>query len=132
MTRKEEFLQKSKYFEYMIPAEGTEFIERTNDFVWLEDSGLYCSVPKETQILMSLEEFEKDIQFWRDLMINKERFTVISVINPGTKSNKEQREIAANVLPELFNALAVISPSALGRMALKIFLGIKELKARHA
>ena len=125
MTREEEFLKKSKFFKYMIPPDGVELIERTNDFLWKEESGIYCTVPKDPQVLLPMNEYLKDIESFKKLTEGSGRLCLISVINPSSKTTREQREIVAKILPEMFKALGVISNSALGRMALKVYLGLK-------
>jgi len=114
----------SKYFAYLLPPEGVEVRERLNDFFWFDDKGIVYSVPKEVQVAQTLEEANKDIQEWR-AEFGEEKMNCVSVINPHAKSTKEQRDWVAEVLPSLINSWALINDSALGRMAVNLFIGLR-------
>ena len=125
MNRKDEFLQKSKYFKWMIPTKDTELHERQNDFVWQESPGLYCSVPKEDFRGLTKEEMVAESEFWKKQRKDQEQFSIISVFHLGHMNTTIHREAAEQIIRDTFKAVAVINDSALGRMAMKMFLAIK-------
>jgi hypothetical protein len=117
-------IEKSLYFQYLMPDEGDEVMERDNDFIWLDKDDLLCSVPKEKQVAGTIELVKKQIAEWVVKYGDRKCFMVI-VVNPHGKSTKEERDFIAEVFPKYINALAVINHSALGRMAINLFVGLK-------
>lgn len=120
----ENYIGKSKYFEYLYPLNNEEVIERVNDFIWFEEPGLLCSVPKEEQRQLSMAENQAELDNWIKEHGDAKLY-MISVINPHTKSDKEGRDWAAEIMPKFVNAVAIINNSALGRMAINLFIGLR-------
>jgi len=125
MDRTKEYLEKSRYFELMMPPEGAEVIERVNDYIWLDADEILYSVPKEIQKDLTLADAEEQLEEWKHLYSSDKKLNMISVINPHAKSSKEMRDWAAEILPQIVNSLAVINNSALGRMAINLFIGLR-------
>lgn len=117
-------LEKSLYFKYLMPGNEDVVTERINDFIWFDENNILCSVPKETVVKVTLEESKQEILEWEKVHGNK-KFCMITVVNPYTKSTKEERDFIAEVFPKYISALAVINDSALGRMAINLFIGLR-------
>lgn len=120
----EDYIKKSKYFEYMLPPEGVEVRERLNDFIWFDDDGVLCSVPKEKMIPQTMEESREEVRKW-DEEFGIFKICMINVVNPHAKSTKEQRDYIADIFPKYVKAIALINNSALGRMAINLFIGLR-------
>lgn len=117
-------IEKSKYFEYLLPEPNDNVIERVNDFIWVDDNEIICSVPKEKPVKLEMEEVYEQIKIWEEGYGTKKRNMVV-VVNPHVKSTKEERDFMAELFPKYVLALAVINHSALGRMAINLFVGLK-------
>lgn len=120
----QDYLDKSKYFHYLTPKPGEDILDRENDFTWKTHDSIICSVPKEVQKQFTLEEQEQQLVEFREIFGTDKQY-MISVINPYAKSNKETRDFAARVIPDLVEAIAVINDSALGRMTINLFVGLR-------
>jgi len=117
-------LEKSLYFQYLSPDENDEVTERDNDFIWFDKDGILCSVPKEKQVSGTIELAKRQIAEW-DEKYGDLKFCMVIVVNPYGKSTKEERDFIAEVFPKYIKALAVINHSALGRMAINLFVGLR-------
>jgi hypothetical protein len=117
-------LEKSKYFEFLQPKPDEKVEEREGDFMWFTNDGIVCTVPKEFQPILSIEESREQLVEFQN-KYGKQKFKMLGVINPNTKSSKENRDYAAEILPDLVTAIALINNSALGRMAVNLFIGLK-------
>lgn len=107
-----------------MPEEGIEMEERENDFMWFDKNGIICSVPKEKQVSMTIEDANKNTAEF-DKKYGRKLRCMITVVNPHSKSTREQREWAAEVFPLYVKALGIVNDSALGRMAINLFVGLR-------
>jgi hypothetical protein len=117
-------IEKSKYFQYLLPSSEDVVMERMNDFLWFDENGFICSVPKEEPIPLSRKEFLDQVAEWEE-KYGLEKRCMITVVNPYVKSSKEERDFAAEIFPKYLKALAIINHSALGRMAINLFVGLR-------
>jgi hypothetical protein len=117
-------IEKSKYFQYLVPDATDKLEERVNDFIWVDMDEIICSVPKEVSVPVSHAEIMNQIQKWEDEFGLKMRKMVI-VVNPHARSTKKERDFVAEIFPKYISALAIINNSALGRMSINLFLGLK-------
>lgn len=120
-------IEKSKYFESLYPGPNDVVIERDNDFIWIDENEIIYSVPKENQIALTREETIKQINEW-EAQYGSRKWKILLVVNPHVKSSKEDRDFAAAIFQRYISAMAVINESALGRMAINLFLGLKPPK----
>ncbi len=107
-----------------MPEIGAEVIERPADFIWFSKDNILCSVPKEKAVELTMEESMKQIEEWEAEHADK-KYWMLSVVNPHAKSSKEQRDWAAEILPKYVHGIACINDSALGRMAINLFIGLR-------
>lgn len=117
-------IEKSKYFQYLKPGTDDSVMERQNDFLWFDENGFICSVPKEDPVALTRKEIMDQIEEW-EKQYGLERRCMITVVNPYVKSTKEERDFVAEIFPKYIKALAVINHSALGRMAINLFVGLR-------
>jgi hypothetical protein len=85
---------------------------------------MYCLISKDVEEEQILEVTAADIEFWRSRVADR-RICVVSAFNPSYKTSREQTEVAAKIMAELFHATVVINDSFLGKAVLKMFLVIK-------
>ena len=117
-------IEKSLYFQYLQPGPNDQVEERVNDFMWFDENQILCSVPKENPIhLTKAEVMTQAAEFVK--IYGDEKTLMISVVNPHVKSTKEERDLISELLPKYILALAVINLSALGRMAINLYIGLK-------
>jgi len=107
-----------------MPSNNQPITERKNEFMWIEDEDILCSVPKEKLEVLTREEVQEQIDEWEKTHGNK-KLKMITVVNPTAKSTKEDRDFVAEVFPKYISALAVINHTALGRMAINLFIGLR-------
>ncbi|MBU2018634.1 MAG: hypothetical protein KJ941_03225 [Bacteroidetes bacterium] len=117
-------IEKSKYFEFLQPGPDDNVMERLNDFIWVDENDIICSVPKEEPVKMTMTQINQQIEDWIAIY-GEGKKKMLVVINPHVKSTKEERDFSAELLPRFVIAIAVINQSALGRMAINLFLGLK-------
>lgn len=118
---------RSKYFKFVNPPEDVDVIERINDFVWQQPNGIWVVVAKEEQRKLTKNEFLADLEFWKR-KAKGSRIRSISIANPKMSSTKEQRELSEEEIPKIFEAVAIVTDSALGRIVIKIFTNLKPPK----
>lgn len=117
-------IEKSKYFAYLQPEPEDPVVERINDFIWIDKHNIICSVPKENSVKLSLKEFYDQISWWEENFGTERRY-MVTVVNPHVKSTKEERDLIAEIFPKYVLGLAVLNDSALGRMAINLFIGLR-------
>ncbi|MFT7345373.1 MAG: hypothetical protein ACI9XP_001968 [Lentimonas sp.] len=120
----QDWLKKSKFFAYLTPPVGVNVREREQDFIWMTDDNILCSVPIDNVKVLTIEESNVQLKEFQD-EFGTEKIRMVSVINPNAKSTKEIRDWAADILPEIIDKIGIISDSPLGRMAIKLFIGLR-------
>jgi len=121
-------INKSKFFQILPPPidPNIEILERKNDFVWVNEEGVVCVVPKEVYLPMTRQEQINQLKEFK-LKLGDEKFPIVTVFNPQAKMTKDDREFAANELADFAVGIAIISTSQMGRIAISLFLSIKKL-----
>ncbi|MFT7343892.1 MAG: hypothetical protein ACI9XP_000469 [Lentimonas sp.] len=117
-------IQKSSFFKFLSPGPEDEVIEREKDFLWFDENGILCTVSKDDIGDVSIDELQKIIDEW-EKEHKGETYYMLSVYNPKAKMNKAQRDFISKVYSKYINALAVINDSAMGRMAINLFIAIQ-------
>lgn len=98
----------------MEPPKNVKVFENTSSTYWLDDDGIICSISKKVPP-PSIEVSKREIEELRKQFGNKKYCYLLDITN-ASPTPKEAREFAAEELPKLIRALAMISKSALGRM----------------
>ena len=107
----------------MEPPKNAELVETRTSISWLEDNGILCSISKKAPE-PTVEESKRDIEDFKRRYGNQ-KFCMLMDITHSTPSSKEMRDWAAEELPKLVKAIAMISNSPLGRMVANLFFGLK-------
>lgn len=100
-----------------------DLIETATSTVWFDENGICCSVSKKHPP-QSLEETKKAVEDFKKLTNGKKICMLLDITN-STPSSKEVRDYAAEEMPNLVIAIAMISQSPLGRMVANLFFGLK-------
>jgi hypothetical protein len=108
----------------MVPPENAKVIELPSSTIWFDENGILCSVAKKVpqqtieQAQAALEEFKK--------ITGGKKMCMLSDNTNSPPVNKEMRDYAAKVIPDLVKAIAVLSRSSVGRMAANLFFSLKK------
>jgi hypothetical protein len=106
----------------MKPPPGVEVIESSTSISWIEGD-ILCSVSKKAPP-QTLEEMKRDTEEFRKRFGDR-KFCMLVDITNSSPTTKEGRDYAAEEIPRLVKAIAMISHSAFGRMAANLFFGLK-------
>jgi hypothetical protein len=101
-----------------------EVTETITGFFWF-DEGILCSVSKPDPRKLTPEEEKEETEKFYAKYGKKKLCMLIDgkYIKPNTK---EERRKAAETLPDLVNAIAVIVHNPLGRIVVNLFVGLQK------
>ena len=108
----------------MVPPKDAKIIDFPTSIIWFDEHGILCSVAKKVSP-QTVEEAKQTMEKFRKLTGGK-KICLLSDSTDSPPSNKEMRDYAAEVIPEIAKAVAVISRSAVGKMAANLFFSIKK------
>ena len=108
----------------MVPPENTEVFEFPTSTMWFDDNGILCSIAKKVP-QQTIEEAKKTMEDLRKILGGK-KICLLSDSTDSPPLNKEMRDYAAEVIPEIAKAIAIISRSAVGKMVANLFFSIKK------
>ncbi|MEO7266296.1 MAG: hypothetical protein ABIW38_15375 [Ferruginibacter sp.] len=108
----------------MLIPENTEVFEFPTSTMWFDENGILCSVAKKVP-QQTIKEAKKTMEEFKKITGGK-KVCLLSDSTDSTPLNKEMRDYAAEVIPEIAKAIAIISRSALGKMVANLFFSIKK------
>lgn len=108
----------------MEPPKNAEIIEFPTSTMWFDENRILCSIAKKAPA-QTIEEAKETIKDFKKITGGK-KVCMLSDSTHTAPVNKEMRDYAAEVLPEIVKAIAIISHSALGRMTANLFFSIKK------
>lgn len=91
--------------------------------MWFDENGILCSIAKN--LPQTLEEAKQSMITFKQIVGNKK----VCMLSDNTESpsiSKEIRDYAAEVIPEVAKAIAIISRSSVGKMAANLFFMLKK------
>jgi hypothetical protein len=91
---------------------------------WIDNEGIMCSISKKG-VEPTIEELKQEIVLFRSRFGEGKFRMLINITDGSTSTSKEQRDYVAELMPQLVTALAMVSRSALSRMAVNLFFGLK-------
>src|SRR5687767_7735532 len=94
--------------------EDANIIDLPTSVTWREESGLVCVISKKVKA-QTIEEAKKSLEVLKDYLGPQKVCMLIDVTNTAENS-REIREFAAEELPKLVKAIAMVSDSVLGKM----------------
>ena len=108
----------------MTIPENTKIYDLPNSTIWFDESGILCSVAKKTAP-QGIEDAKKSMVDF--LQITKgEKVCLLSDSTDSPPVNKELRDYAAEVIPQIAKAIAIMSRSSVGKMAANLFFQLKK------
>ncbi|MES2763489.1 MAG: hypothetical protein V4677_14845 [Bacteroidota bacterium] len=108
----------------MIPPKDVQVYEMPTSTMWFDENGILCSVAKKVP-QQTLEQAKATMVEFLKITGGKK----LCMLSDNTNSppvNKEMRDYAAEVIPDIAKAVGVISRSAVGRMAANLFFTLKK------
>jgi len=123
-------IQIFRFYKYktilpvMTPPEHVKVYELVNSTIWFDENGILCSVSKKGP-QQTLEEAKEGMKDFLKITGGKK----VCMLSDNTESapvNKEMRDYAAQVIPEVAKAIAILSNSSVGRMAANLFFSLKK------
>jgi hypothetical protein len=103
---------------------GVKTYELPTSVIWVEPSGIVCSIAKKRQRPQTVEEVRQVIDMYKSIVGEKPRCLLADVTHSSATS-REVREYAATELPKLIKAVAMVSESVVGKMMANIFFSLK-------
>jgi hypothetical protein len=104
--------------------ENAKVIEFPTSTVWFDDDGILWSISKKApqptmeESLLQLEEFKK--------LTGGKKLCMLADVTQSVETNREMREFAAEELPKIIKAIAMVSDSAMGKMLANLFFNLKK------
>jgi hypothetical protein len=114
---------QNDYIYYMKPPANTELFEGELATFWIDEHGILCAISKSAS--RSLEKQKKNYEFIRQITGDK-KICLLSDTTTSSPQDKETRDYTATQLPLLFNAMAIVSDSIVGRFTTNVFLALKQ------
>jgi hypothetical protein len=108
----------------MKPPSNVEVIEFPTSTMWFDENGILCSVAKNVP-QQTIEEAKETMEELKKIIGGK-KVCLLSDSTDSVPLNKEMRDYAAEVIPEIVKAIAIISRSAVGKMVANLFFSIKK------
>src|SRR3954471_8495556 len=108
----------------MQPPSSAKINETPGSISWFEDDILYVVTKRGPMEPVENRKKQTD-EFIRNLK-GKKLCAIIDVTN-SSPSNRESREYNTLILPQIFHAIAFIATTALGKMLVNLYLGMKPL-----
>lgn len=103
--------------------EHARILELPTSTVWLEDSGIVGLIAKRAQP-QSVEQARESLKAFLEFVGHKKVCLLIDVTD-STENTREMRTYAAEELPRVAKAIAIVSTSALGKMVANLFFHLK-------
>lgn len=108
----------------MIPPPNTKVYEFPASTIWFDENGILCSIAKKVPP-ETVEEVKKTVAELAKITDGK-KVCLLSDNTDSPPANKEMRDYLAEIIPEIVKAVAIISRSAVGKMAANLFFSIKK------
>lgn len=90
---------------------------------WFDEDGILCSISKKGPP-HTLEDTKKRFDEFKKVIDNKKICMLVDVTNTN-ESTREIRNYAAEELPKIVKAIAMVSTSAVGKMLANLFFTLK-------
>jgi len=108
----------------MIPPKNAQVKDMPTSIIWFDEDGILYSLAKKVPPQTVEEAKVGMVDFLK--FTGGKKVCMISANTDSLAVNKEMRDYAAEVIPEIVKAIAVISRSSVGRMAANLFFSLKK------
>jgi hypothetical protein len=108
----------------LVPPDNAKVIELYTSTIWFDEDGILCSIAKKVppQTVEEAKESMKDFL----VITGGKKVCMLSDSTNSPPVNKEMRDYAAEVIPQIAKAIAIMSNSSVGRMAANLFFSLKK------
>ena len=103
--------------------QNAKTIELTTSTLWFDDVGILYSISKKVPE-QTIEDARDAISKLRQYL-GDEKVCMLVDATHSTESSREMRDFAAEELPKITKAIAIMSRSALGKMLANLFFQLK-------
>lgn len=107
----------------MKPPENAKLIETRTATLWIDEEGILYSISKKGPA-ETLEETQKSVEEFKKLFGDKKFCMILDVTN-SAPSSREVRQYAAEELPKIIKAAAIIADSVFAKMLTNLFFNLK-------
>jgi len=107
----------------MKPPENARVYELPASMIWFDENGILCSIAKN--VPQTLDEAKASMILFTEITGGR-KVCLLSDNSDAPPVNKEMRDYAAEVIPEIAKAIAIISSSSVGTMAANLFFMLKK------
>ncbi|CAN5252588.1 hypothetical protein BH09BAC3_BH09BAC3_19570 [soil metagenome] len=90
----------------MVPPENSKVIDFPTSTMWFDENGILCSIAKKVP-QQTVDEAKKSMEEFRKVTGGK-KVCLLSDNTDSPPANKELRDYAADVIPEIAKAVAFI------------------------
>lgn len=108
----------------MTPPENATVHEWPGSVFWFDEEGILCSIQRNAP-QQTLDEAKLQLAAFVEITGGKKVCVLTDSTNGNPVQSKEMRDYAAEVLPDIIKAIAIVSRSALGKMVANLFFAIK-------
>ncbi|MES2591305.1 MAG: hypothetical protein V4608_05435 [Bacteroidota bacterium] len=108
----------------MTPPKDTEVYDLPASIIWFDSDGILYSIAKKIPA-QTIDEAKASMADFLKITGGK-KVCMISDSSDSPAVNKEMRDFAAEVIPQIVKAIAIISRSSAGRMAANLFFSLKK------
>ena len=107
----------------MVPPPNVKIHELPASTIWFDEHGILYSIAKN--VPQTMDETKEAMVKLRGILQGK-KVCMLSDNTDSAPINKEIRDYAAEVIPEVAKAIAIISNSSVGKMAANLFFLLKK------
>ncbi len=108
----------------MVVPNDVEIFDLPTSVMWFDENGILCSIAKKVPQQTVEEAKLTMIEFTK--ITKGKKVCLLSDSTDSPPLDKEMRDYAAEVIPAIAKAVAIISRSAVGKMAANLFFSIKK------
>ena len=106
------------------PPKNAKVYDYPTSTMWFDENGILCSISKKSPP-QTMEEAKESIKKFVALTGGK-KVCMLSDNTHSSPPSKEMRDFAAEIIPTLAKAIAIISNSPVGKMAANLFFSISK------
>lgn len=104
--------------------DDTKIIQLSTSAIWLDESGIVCCISKKQKEEQTLKNAMESMAAFSDI-VGSEKVCLLIDVTHATQTSREVRAYAAEELPKVVKAIAMLSSSALGKMVANLFFNLK-------
>lgn len=107
-----------------LPDDPTRIIELPTSSIWFDESGILCCISKKLKGGQTVDQARESMAEFRRI-VGPEKVCLLIDVTHSNETTREVRAYAAEELPKIVKAIAMLSSSALGKMVANLFFNLK-------